>query len=126
MGSLRTRGYIVDELCSLSGNGPVAVATLLKTKDDNIWKQAEFQVYDIPNDTRIYRLRHQQLQNITNLPLRIKLLEQVECQSRDHLTEFAKKRDDELGVILRHPEGLYQPGRSDSVCVHRVRSACYV
>jgi len=117
----------LDGELTLNGKGSLAVNSLLKSKDENIWKQAAYEVYDLPRDERPYYLRYQKIQRFSNVSPYLKVVPQEECTGNSHLQEFLERRKtegDSSGILLRDPEASYTSGRAD--CVRQYRTYEYV
>ena len=98
------------------GSNKEVVDVGMKGEDDK-WKKAVFWVFDAPKlKTQSFIERFQFLKQI-NFPSFVKLVEIIECKSKEHLNEYfssilAKGGE---GVMLRDPQSLYTVGRSPSL-----------
>ena len=94
---------------------------LSTTQDLQRWEKATLWVFDAPDigdkpfEERIQYLN--ELKKEGKLPSFVNIVETVKCEGKQHLKEYfssivAKGGE---GVMLRDPQSLYKPGRSENM-----------
>ena len=97
--------------------------SLLLTKfplNEELWKNATFCIFDVPDlTTEPYESRLQFLLNFSQNKSSsfLKVIDTVQCKSKEHLNEFMKNivLQKGEGVMLRQPGSFYETGRSLSM-----------
>ena len=96
---------------------------LVKSKSENLWKNATFSIFDVPSPDLISKSYEERIDFLKNFsinsqwPSFLHVIEIVKCESKDHLNKFMNEILEKKGegLVLREPESLYEYGRSKSM-----------
>ena len=94
---------------------------LLQSKNELLWKNASFCVFDVPEVKKPFEERLEVLKNLTSNNF-VKVIEFVKCSNKEHLQQFFKSVIEKggEGVMLREPESMYVAKRSNTLCKYKV------
>lgn len=95
---------------------------IFKKKDDQIWKDISFCVFDTPSINGTYEHRQRVLQEM-DFPPHVQIIESSQCTGKEHLKRVFDRIINEggEGVILRNARSMYEHGRSPNFCKLKVR-----
>ena len=94
---------------------------MTRNDSETVWKNATFCVFDVPDQSsKVYEERMEFLKKFSQdsqWPSFLRVVENIKCESQDHLNKYMKEITDKKGegVMLREPNSMYESGRSNAM-----------
>ena len=85
-------------------------------KDDLLWKQIYFMLFDLPNSKEEYEKRIFELKKL-KLPNHVNIVDIQKCKGKDHLQEYLQQilEYGGEGIMLNQPNSFYISTRTNSL-----------